>query len=225
MAAARCPATDGMDSSLAGLGAARGWRRSGRFVASACSTMLIVAAGSRFPKANPPGRNSDAIAIGYGSRCGGSVGQSRRHDQEGGVSIVGEAGPQRGRQDPSHQDCCYRSAARRASEYGHPRRSVVCTPLCTAERLAHSPRKRQNEWRARQSGRRSELRGVGPVPPAAGSPRALAYAAPTFTYACGGLEDRERSPSTGTIGTSRRRTESASWLEMQALTATNPLTP
>jgi hypothetical protein len=29
---------------------------------------------------------------------------------------------------------------------------VICTHLCTAERLAHSPRTRQNEWRARQSG-------------------------------------------------------------------------
>jgi hypothetical protein len=121
---------------------------------------------------NPPGRNSDAIAIGYGRRCGGSVGQSRRHDQEGGGSIVEEAGPRRARQDPSHQDCCSRSAARCAPEYGHPRRSVVCTRLCTAERLAHSRRTRQNEWRARQSERRSELRGVGPVHSATGSPRA-----------------------------------------------------
>jgi hypothetical protein len=161
---------NGLDSSLAGLGAARGWRRSCRFIASACAPMLIVAAGSRFPEANPPDGNSyppDAIAIGYGCRCGGRVGQSRRHehDQEGGVSIVGEAGPRRGRQDPSHQDCCSRSATRRAPAYGHTRRSVVCTPLCPAKRLAHSPRNRQNEWRARQSERRSEVRGVGPVPP------------------------------------------------------------
>ena len=48
-----------MDSSSAGLGAAREWRwsgRSGRFIASACSTMLIVAAGPpgpRIPKRNP----------------------------------------------------------------------------------------------------------------------------------------------------------------------------
>ena len=55
----------------------------------------------------------------------------------------GEAGPRRGRLDPSHQDCCSRSAARLAPEYGHPRRSVVCTHLCTAERLCafapHTP--------------------------------------------------------------------------------------
>ncbi len=56
----RCLATGGMDSSLAGLGAARGWRRSGRFIAPACATMLIVAAGSRFPEANPPDGNFDA---------------------------------------------------------------------------------------------------------------------------------------------------------------------
>jgi hypothetical protein len=30
------------DSSFAGLGAGRGWRWSGRFIASACATMLIV---------------------------------------------------------------------------------------------------------------------------------------------------------------------------------------
>ncbi len=224
--AARCLATGGMGSSIAGHGAARGWRRSGRFIASACATMLIVAAGSRFPEANtPPARSSDAIAIGYGSRCGGRVGQSRKHDQEGGVSI-GEAGPRQGRQDPWHQDCCSQSAARHASEYGHARRSVVCTPLCTAERLAHSPRKRQNESRARQSERRSELRGVGPVPPATGSPRALEYAAPTSTPArAAGSRTAQRSPSTRTSGTSRGRTESPSWFAKQALTGTYPSTP
>ncbi len=94
----------------------------------------------------------DAIAMGYGCHCshcrccGGCVGQSRRHDQEGGVSIVGEAGPRRGRQDPSDQDCCSRSTACRAPAYGHPRRSEICTHLCSAERVAHSPRTRQNEW-------------------------------------------------------------------------------
>jgi hypothetical protein len=109
----------------------------------------------------------DAFAIRYGcycsrcSRCGGRVGQSLRHDQEGGISIVREAGPRRGRQDPSRQDCC----SRFAPEYGHPRRSVVYIPLCAAERLAHLPRKRQNEWRARQSERRFKSRRVGPVRP------------------------------------------------------------
>jgi hypothetical protein len=42
---------------------------------------------------------------------------------------------------------------------------VVCTHLCAAERLAHSPRKRQNEWRARQSERRFKSRRVEPVRP------------------------------------------------------------
>jgi hypothetical protein len=37
-------------------------------------------------------------------------------------------------------------------------RSVICARLCTAERLAHSARTGQNEWRVRQSGRRSGLR-------------------------------------------------------------------
>ncbi len=85
----------------------------------------------------------------------------RRHDQEGGISIVREAGLRRGRQDPSRQDCC----SRFAPEYGHPRRSVVYILLCAAERLAHLPRKRQNEWRARQSERRFKSRRVGPVRP------------------------------------------------------------
>jgi hypothetical protein len=49
-------------------------------------------------------------------------------------------------------------------------------PLCTAERLAHSPRTRQNEWRTRQSERRSELRGVGPVPRHRVATRALGTA-------------------------------------------------
>ena len=46
--AARCPSHGGMDSSFAGLGAARGWQWSGRFITSACATMLIVAAGVLF---------------------------------------------------------------------------------------------------------------------------------------------------------------------------------
>ena len=82
-------------------------------------------------------------------------------------------------------------------------RSVICAHLCTAERLAHSARTGQNEWRASQSGRRSELRGVRPVPPP---------------------PDRHVL-STRTSGTSRRRTESPSWFEKQALTGTYPSTP
>ena len=49
------------------------------------------------------------VAMRYGChyshcrRCDGRAGQSRRHDQEGGVSIGGEAGPRRGREDPAIQ--------------------------------------------------------------------------------------------------------------------------
>ena len=50
-----------MDSSSAGLGVAREWRWSGRFIASACSAMLIVAAGSRFPEAKAPDRSSCSL--------------------------------------------------------------------------------------------------------------------------------------------------------------------
>jgi hypothetical protein len=47
-------ATDGsMDSSFARLGAARGLRRSGRFIASVCASMLIVAAGVSFAESEP----------------------------------------------------------------------------------------------------------------------------------------------------------------------------
>jgi hypothetical protein len=91
--------------------------------------------------------------------------------------------------DPHHQDCSSRSAARRAPEYGHPRRSVVCTHLCTADPLAHSPRKRQNEWRRRQPQRRSERRGVGPVPPPPHRHARSHIQHDFYTYACGGLED------------------------------------
>ena len=52
-------ATGGMDGSFAGFGAARGWRRSGRFMASACATMLIVAAGLVFRKRT---RQKEALA-------------------------------------------------------------------------------------------------------------------------------------------------------------------
>jgi hypothetical protein len=66
----------------------------------------------------------DAIVMGLGChcslciRCSGRVGQSRKHDQEGGESIVGEAGPRRGRQDPWHQNCRSRSSAQRVLEHG-----------------------------------------------------------------------------------------------------------
>jgi hypothetical protein len=133
-----------------------GWPRRGPTVAPERSlhglSMLYDAdcrRGSRFPEAKAPDRSScpDAIAIWYGSHCGrcsrcrGRVGQSHRHDQEGGVSIVVKAGPRRGRQDPSHQDCCSRSATRRAPEYGHPRRRVVCTPCAPPNALRIRPAK------------------------------------------------------------------------------------
>ena len=145
-----------------------------------CPEVVLLASPCQWPRekwqagAQPPVVWTAAllVAMRYGChyshcrRCDGRVGQSRRHDQEGGVSIVGEAGPRRGRQGPCHQDCCSRSAARRAPEYGHPHRSVVCTHLWTAERLAHSSRTHQNEWRGRQSGRGSELGGeAAPVSP------------------------------------------------------------
>ena len=59
-------------------------------------------------------------------------------------------------------------------------------PTC-APPSAYSPRTGQSEWRARQSERRSELRGVGPVPP---DRRARLQCSTDFdTYACGELED------------------------------------
>ncbi len=55
-----------MDSSFAGLGAVRGWHWSGRFIAAACATMLIVAGGLVFRKRNRQtgALVSDAIALG-----------------------------------------------------------------------------------------------------------------------------------------------------------------
>ena len=166
----RCLATGGMDSSFAGLGAAprvapeRSLHRlSMRYDVDRRHGVSFSGSETARQELLPP----DAIAVWYGSRCGGRVGQSRRHDQEEGVSIVREAGPRRGRQDPWHQDCCSGSATRRAPEYGHPR-SIRGLHLLVHRRApcAFSPRTRQNERRARQSERRSELRGSGPVPPA-----------------------------------------------------------
>ncbi len=92
----------------------------------------------------------DAIAIGHGchfSRCS-AVGRLNRvagKIKKGGVSIVGEAGPRRGRQDPCHQECCSRSAARMwtsASIRGvHPlvhRRTACAFAPHTPERVAHT---------------------------------------------------------------------------------------
>ena len=64
--AARCLSHRGMDSSFAGLGAARGWHWSGRFITSACATMLIVAAGVLFSGSE---NARQQIAMGYGCHC------------------------------------------------------------------------------------------------------------------------------------------------------------
>jgi hypothetical protein len=109
----------------------------------------------------------------------------------------GRAGPRRGRQGPWHQDCCSRSSTRHAPEYGHPRRSVVCTPLCTANALrtfaahvhtctplaksAQASHKRQNELRVPSNA------GLGPCPRIATHARICST--DFYTCACGGLED------------------------------------
>jgi hypothetical protein len=179
-------------------------------MASACATMLIIAAGLVFRKRTRQtgALAPDAIAIGHGchcshcSRCGGRVEQSRSHDQEDGVSIVGEAGPRRGRQDPSHQDCIPRSAARSgtwttASIRGlrplvHRRAPCAFGPHTPRTSGAHVGR-----------GDVRSYEGLGPcLPP----------------------PDRHVL-STRTSGASRRRTESPSWLEKEALTGTCPSTP
>ena len=70
--AARCLNHGGMDSSFAGLGAARGWHWSGRFITSACATMLIVAAGVLFSgseNARQKLSSPTQIAVGYGCHC------------------------------------------------------------------------------------------------------------------------------------------------------------
>jgi hypothetical protein len=163
--------------------------------------------GSRFPEAKAPDRSSRPRRNqGYGCHdchcchCGGRAGQSRRHDQEGGVSIVGEAGPRRGRQDHCHQDCCSGSATRRApGEYEHSRRSVVCTPLCSANAVrifaahAHTCRLVVKSAHARTSGAHAIRNDVpsherfGPCPP---SPDRHARSHRQHRlYACGEFED------------------------------------
>ena len=65
--AARCLSHRGMDSSFAGLGAARGWHWSGRFTTSACATMLIVAAGVLFSGSE---NTRTAALVPDANRCG-----------------------------------------------------------------------------------------------------------------------------------------------------------
>ena len=60
----------------------------------------------------------------------------------------------------------------RAPEYGHPHRSVVCTPLCTAERLcAFAPRTPERVVRTSVGATFRATRGWARAP-ATGSPRA-----------------------------------------------------
>ena len=82
---------------------------------------------------------------------------------------------------------------------------VVCTHLCAAERLAHSPRKRQIEWRARQSERRFKSRRVEPVRPPPDR-HARSHMQHRLLHLAGS-RTAQRSPSTRTSGTSRRRTD------------------
>ncbi len=92
---------------------------------------------------------------------------SRRHEQEGGISNVEGFGRVRGEDDkiPPIKTVAPDLPLRRAPVYGHPRRSVVCTHLCTANTLRIRPA------HARTSGAyvsRSDVpsyEGVGPVRP------------------------------------------------------------
>jgi hypothetical protein len=84
------------------------------------------------------------------------------------------------RVDPwSPTPCTPTNALRMFAAHAH-----TCTPYVKS---AQEPRTRQNEWHTRQSERRSEFRGAGPVPP---DRRARLQCSADFdTYACGELED------------------------------------
>jgi hypothetical protein len=236
----RCLATGGMDSSLAGLGAARGWRRSGRFIASACATMLIVAAGSRFPEANPLDGNSDAIAIwGTAAAAPGAL------DRVAGMikkTVYRSSGRRvRGEDDkipaiktaaPDLPLDVLRNMDIRVDSWSAP-------PLCSANALRISRRMRTlahqlYSWRKRAAHARTsgahvsrndapsnEQLGPCPLPP---DRHARSHRQHRLLHL---LVRRvrvtaQRSPSSRTSGTSRRRTESASWFEKQALAGTCP---
>jgi hypothetical protein len=158
--------------------------------------------GSRFPVGEnarqellPP----DAIAIWYGSRCGGRVGQCRRHDQEGGVSIVGEGGSAARTTRslasrlllPIVRSTCSGIRTSASIRGLHP--PVHCRTPCGFSRrtrnLAHHLRsRRKRPTNARTSYAFAVTRGWVRAP-AAGSPRARICSTDFYTCACGGLED------------------------------------
>jgi len=137
------------------------------------------------------------VAMRYGChyshcrRCDGRVGQSRRHDQEGGVSIVGGGGSaaRTTRSLPSRlllpicRSTCsgiWTSASIRGLHPLMDRRTPCAFVPHRPERVART------SVRARL---RATRRGCARAP-ATGSPRALAYAAPTSApCACGAFED------------------------------------
>ena len=67
--------------------------------------------------------------------------------------------------------------------------------------------------------------GLGPCARHRIATRARICSTDFYMYACGGLEDSAKIAKTQKSGTSRRRTESASWFERQALAGTCPSTP
>ena len=125
--AARCLATGGMHSSLAGLGAARGLRRSGRFIASACYDVDrrrgFSFSGNARQELSSPTQSlwGEAATASAASAAAEELDRAACMIKKAVYRSSGRRGPPQGRQDPSHQDCCSRSSARRAPEYGHPR--------------------------------------------------------------------------------------------------------
>ena len=229
--AARRLATGCVDSRFAGLSAARGCCWSGRFIALACAT-LIVAAGVSFsgiepatqelssPMPSPWGTVSPAAAAAAAAdaldRVAGMIKKAVYRSSGRRVRGEDDNTPAIRTVAPDLPLDLHRNMDLRVDPWSAP----TCAPPNAALRIrpAH----------ARTSGAhvsRSEVpsyKGLDPSPRYRVATRARICSTDFYTYR---FEDAQRSPSTRTSGTSRRRTESASWFEMQALTGTYPSTP
>ena len=180
--AAGCLSHRGMDSSFAGLGAARGWHWSGRFITSACATMLIVAAGGAFSGSETPRQKLSSLTQslwGTAATAATAAAAADALDRATGMikkAVYRSSGRRvRGEDDkipyiktvaPDLPLDVFRNMDIRFDSWS------ACTPLCSANALrmfaarkhtctpaatsAQAPRTRQSEWRARQMERCSE---------------------------------------------------------------------
>ena len=188
------------------------WSR-GRIMSSACATMLIVAAGSRFPEVKTPDR----------------IFRPRRESLWGTATTAAAAAAAAealGRVAGMIKKAAYRSSGRRVrGEHDKiPSIKKELAPDLPLDALRNTD-VRVDPWSAPACALPNALR-IRPANARTSGAHASRSDAPSYEGLgpCTPPPDRHVL-GTRMSGTSRRRTESPSWFETQALTGTCPSTP